>query len=169
VIAITLPPGSYTTIVSGKNYTTGVALAELYDYSPDVNAKLSNISARAFVGGADNVLIGGITIDGGGSASRSAPLILRAIGPSLAEYGITDVLYDPTLALFDSNGTLLALNDDWADDPNQAGQIVASGFTPKNALESAIVALLPAGNYTAIVRGYNGSEGVALFDAYQLP
>ena len=168
-IAITLPPGSYTAIVSGKDYGTGVALAELYDYSPDANAKLSNISARAFVGGADNVLIGGVTIDGNGSTNRSAPLIVRAIGPSLAEFGVTDPLYDPTLALFDGNGTLLALNDDWADDPSQAGQIVASGFAPKSAVESAIVALLPAGNYTAIVRGRNGSEGVALFDAYQLP
>ena len=168
-IAITLPPGSYTTILSGKNSTTGVALAELYDYSPDANAKLSNISARAFVGGGDNVLIGGVTVDGVGSASRSAPLVLRAIGPSLAEYGITDPLYDPTLAVYDSNGTLLAFNDDWSDDPNQAGQIMASGFAPKSALESAIFALLPAGNYTAIVRGWNGTQGVALFDAYQLP
>ena len=169
-IAITLPPGSYTAIVSGKDNTTGVALAELYDCSPDANAKLSNISARAFVGGDDNVLIGGVTIDGAGSASRSAPLMLRAIGPSLAENGITDPLYDPTLAVYDSNGTLLAFNDNWwSDGANEAGQITVSGFAPSNELESAIVVLLPAGNYTAIVRGSNGTTGVALFDAYQLP
>jgi len=167
-IAITLPPGSYTTIVFGKDYTTGVALAELYDYSPDANAKLSNISARAFVGGNDNVLIGGVTIDGAGSASRSAPLMLRAIGPSLAEDGITDPLYNPTLAVYDTNGTLLAFNDDWCSEAN-AGQIAASGFAPKSGLESAIVALLPAGNYTAIVRGWNGTQGIALFDVYELP
>ena len=61
------------------------------------------------------------------------------------------------------------LTNDWSDDPNQAGQIMASGFASKSALESAIFALLPAGNYSAIVRGWNGTQGVALFDAYQLP
>ena len=96
--------------------------------------------------------------------------MLRAIGPSLAENGITDPLYDPTLAVYDSNGTLLAFNDNWwSDGANEAGQITVSGFAPSNELESAIVVLLPAGNYTAIVRGSNGTTGVALFDAYQLP
>ena len=145
-------------------------------------ASIANLSTRVgvdnfshvlidgfIISGSDNVLIGGVTVDGVGSASRSAPLVLRAIGLSLAEYGITDPLYDPTLAVYDSNGTLLAFNDDWSDDPSHAGQIMASGFAPKSALESAIFALLPAANYTAVVRGWNGTQGVALFDAYQLP
>ena len=168
-IGITLPPGSYTAIVSGKDNTTGVALAELYDYSPGVDAKLSNISARAVVEDGDNVLIGGVTIDGDGSPSRSARLILRATGPTLSAYGVTDALSDPTLALYDSNGTLLGFNDDWQESLDQANQISASGFAPTNSLESAMAILLPAGNYTAIVRGYNGAQGVALFDAYQIP
>ncbi|MEY2493211.1 MAG: hypothetical protein QOH24_2162 [Verrucomicrobiota bacterium] len=168
-IGITLPPGSYTAIVSGKDNTEGVALAELYDYSPNVDSQLSNISARALVQGGDNVLIGGVTIDGEGSASRSARLILRAIGPALAAYGVTDTLNDPTLALYDSNGTLLGFNDDWQESLDQANEISASGFAPTNSLESAMAILLPAGNYTAIVRGYNGAQGVALFDAYQVP
>lgn len=168
-IAMTLPPGSYTAIVSGKNNASGVALAELYDYSPNVASSLGNISARALIQTGDDVVIGGITIDGFGTSTRSARLLLRAIGPSLATYGVTGTLADPTLSLYDGNGTLLAFNDDWDQDPDQVAEIESTRLAPDDPSESAIAILLPPGTYTAIVRGNNYTRGIALFDAYQLP
>ena len=117
-----------------------------------------NISTRARVETGDNVLIGGFIVTG----SAAKKVIVRAIGPSLSQHGVGDVLADPTLELHHGNGTLLRSNDNWRDDPIQASQISASGLAPSNNLESAIIATLQPGNYTAIVRGKNSRHGVAL-------
>ncbi len=163
-IAVTLEPGAYTTVVRGKNRSTGVALAELYDYSRDAGSKLANISARALVQTGDNVLIGGLMVVGEGSTK----MILRALGPSLAPYGITNALPDPTLELHDGNGALIGFNNDWRDNAAQAAQIAVSGVAPTNARESAMALTLAAGNYTAIVRGRVNGSGIALFEAYNV-
>ncbi len=160
----TLPAGAYTAIVRGYNNSTGVALVEVYELDT-LSTRLSNISTRGQVGTDQNVLIGGLIING----STSKKLIVRAVGPSLASppFSLSGTLSNPTLELHDSSGNLLASNDDWGNGA-QAAAISASGYQPSNARESAIIATLASGNYTAIVRGVNNSTGIALVDAYDL-
>jgi hypothetical protein len=162
ILRDSLAPGNYTAIVSGVNSTTGVALVEVFDLNAAGTAILANISTRGFVGTGDNVLIGGIIILGGSDQS----VILRAIGPSLATQGVSGVLADPVLELHDGDGNLIATNDNWKSD--QQAEIEGTGIPPTDEAESAIVATLTAGSYTAIVSGKNNSTGVALVEVYQL-
>jgi len=130
-----------------------------------LSSRLSNISTRGQVGTDQSVLIAGLIIEG----STSKKLIIRALGPSLAAppFSLSGTLSNPALELHDSSGNLLASNDDWGSG-TQAAAISSSGFSPPNAKESAIIAILPTGNYTAIIRGVNNSTGIALVDAYDL-
>ena len=125
--------------------------------------RLVNISARGQVGINDQVLIGGFVVNG----SQSKNLIVRAIGPSLTNAGISGALADPTLELHDSNGNTLSTNNDWQSS-SQASQISASGFAPSNPKESAIMATLAQGAYTAIIRGVNSSTGIGMIEVYDL-
>jgi hypothetical protein len=166
-----LPAGNYTAIVRGLNNTTGVALVEAYDLSPDSNSFLGNISTRAFVQTGDNVMIGGFIVQGG----QPKRVIIRAIGPELTQYGVPNALADPTLELHDGTGALIASNNTWLHTiiggiitTNQVRDILDSGHAPSDPRESAIIADLPAGNYTAIVRGVNNTTGVALAEVYDL-
>src|SRR5204863_3041247 len=111
--------GSYTVIESGKNGTTGVGLIELYDLDALANAHLSNISTRGFVQNGANVMIGGFIVSG---ASGSVNLVLRALGLSLAQFGVPNPLADPRLGLYDGNGTLIMWNDNWKDSKQAASQ-----------------------------------------------
>jgi glucose/arabinose dehydrogenase len=166
-ILITLNPGAYTAILSGKNGGVGVGLIEAYDLDAG-SAQLGNLSTRDLVQLDGDVMIGGFIV-GGGSPSASSKVIIRALGPTLAQFGITNPLADPTLELHDPNGALIRANDNWQDDPTQAAAISAANLAPKNSSESAIYAILPAGPYTAIVAGKNRTTGVALVEAYRLP
>jgi hypothetical protein len=148
---------------------TGVGLVEVYDLSGGASSILGNISTRAFVQSGDNVIIGGLIVQG----AQPKRVIIRAIGPELTQYGISNALTNPTLELYDANGALIASNDNWrttiiggiiTNDQTQA--IRNSGHAPEDGRESAIIAELPAGNYTAIVRGLNNTTGVALVEAY---
>ena len=166
-----LPAGNYTAIVRGVNDTMGVALVEAYDLSPDSNSLLGNISTRSFVQTDDNVMIGGFIVQG----NAQKRVILRAIGPELSRFGVPDVLVDPTLELYDGSNTLIASNDNWLHTiiggiitSDQVREIRSSGYAPGDRRESAIIAELPPGNYTAIVRGVNNITGVALVEAYDL-
>jgi hypothetical protein len=123
---------------------------------------LLNSSTRLRVQTGDNVLIGGFIIRGG-----SKKVIVRAIGPSLQNSGVTDALANPTLELHDGTGALIASNDDWVSSP-QKQEISDSTIAPTNDKESAIVATLPDGNYTAIVAGAGGTSGVGLVEVYDL-
>ena len=163
-IIATLMPANYTAILSDLNGNTGIGLVEMYDLDAASDSKLANISTRGFVQTGNEVMIGGF-IFGNGTASEK--VIIRALGPSLT--GISAVLADPSLSLYDSNGALLIFNDNWKDDAVQAAMILATGLAPQNDLESAIVTTLPPGGYTAIVSGKDGSTGVALVEAYHLP
>jgi CSLREA domain-containing protein len=162
-IVATLPANNsaYTAIVRGANNGTGVGLVEAYDLDRTVDSKLANISTRGQVLTGDNVMIAGMIVLGGGTQR----VIVRAIGPSLTVPG---KLEDPTLELRDGNGSLIRANDNWRSD--QEAEIVATGIPPTNDLESALVAMLPAGeaSYTATVRGVNGTTGVALVEIYAL-
>jgi len=166
-----LPPGNYTAIVRGVNSTTGVALVEVYDLSPAASSSLGNISTRSFVQTSDNVMIGGFIVQGTGPKR----VIIRAIGPELAQFGITNPLANPTLELHNQAGALMASNDDWQTTviggivtSSQVSDIQNSGHAPTAASESAIIANLQPGNYTAIVRGVNNTTGVALVEVYDL-
>jgi len=161
---LSLQPGSYTVIESGKNGTSGVGLIELYDVDAGANSHLSNISTRGVVQTGANVMIGGFIVSG---ASGSVNLVVRALGPSLAQFGVPNPLADPRLGLYDGNGTLIMWNDNWKD--SQQAAIQNSGFQPPNNLDSAILVTLPTGNYTAIVSGKNGGTGVGLVEVYRLP
>jgi len=158
----TLAPGKYTAILSGKNSTTGVGLVEIYDRSPNSNSALANISTRGFVDVGSSVMIGGFITDNG-----IRKLIVRALGPTLAQFGVTNVLQDPTLSVRDGNGNQIASNDDWQS--SQQAEIQASGFAPPSPKESAIVIIRPTGNTTAIVSGVGNSTGNALVEVYILP
>lgn len=124
--------------------------------------KLRNLSARGLVGTGENVLIGGFIL--GGNALANNSVLARAIGPSLSPRGVSNPLPDPVLELHNSDGALIARNNDWQD--TQAAQITATGLAPTDPRESAIFATLPQGNFTAIVRGAGSSTGVALVEVY---
>jgi len=170
-IIANLTPGSYTAIVRGINNATGVALVEVYDLSPSLDPILGNISTRSLVQTGDNLMIGGFIVQG----TQSKNVIIRAIGPELSQYGVPNPLADPTLELHNGTGDLIASNDNWqhtiiggiiTDD--QVQNIQNSGHAPGDASESAIIANLPPGNYTAIVRGVSNTTGVALVEVYDL-
>jgi hypothetical protein len=144
------------------NATTGVALVEVYDLDPAVDSKLANISTRGFVQTGDNVMIGGLII----LSENPTKIILRAIGPSLTPLGVTGALVDPILELHNSDGDVIFSNDNWRSD--QEADIIATGLQPTKDKESAIVATLDPGAYTAIVRGLNETTGVALIEVYDL-
>jgi hypothetical protein len=162
-IIATLPQGSYTAIIRGKNNTAGIALGEIYALPQSNDSELINLSARALVLTGDNVLIDGLII--GGKTSKQ--VVLRAIGPALHAHGLSGELHDPMLELYDGNGTLLRRNDNWRDAPNFT-KIQTSGLAPTDSHESAILITLAPGNYTAIVRGVNGTMGIALAEVYIL-
>jgi WD40 repeat protein len=167
-LLVTLSPGAYTAILSGKNGGTGVGLVEVYDLGQGANSRLANISTRGFVDTGDNVMIGGLIV-GGGAGGGTARALVRALGPSVPVAG---ALGDPTLELHDGSGALVASNDNWKTRPDgssQQAEIEATGIQPGNDLESALVRTLPPGSYTAIVRGMNNSTGVGLVETYNLP
>jgi hypothetical protein len=170
-ILMTLSPGAYTAILSGKNGGTGVGLVEVYDLAPAANSQLANISTRGFVDTGDNVMIGGLIV-GGGSMGGNARVLVRAIGPSLSNSGVQGALQDPTLELHDGNGTTTATNDNWKineqTQQSQEAEVRATMLPPSNDLESAIVTTLSPGPYTAIVRGKNHSTGIGLVEVYNL-
>ena len=171
VIIGDLPPGAYTAIVSGANGLTGVGLAEVYDLGDDSSSVLANISTRAFVRTGDDVLIGGVILNG----TQPKKIMLRAIGPELAQRGLAKPLSDPTLELHDETGALIASNDNWTTSviggvitSDQVQEITESGLAPTDPKESAIIATLPPAAYTAIVRGVNDATGFALVEVYDL-
>ena len=170
-IIANLPPGNYTAIVRGVANTTGVGLVEVYDLNSAASSSLSNISTRSFVQTSEHVMIGGFIIQGTGTKK----VIIRAIGPELTQFGITDELANPTLELHNANGGLIATNDNWQTtiiggiiNGDQVSDIQNSGHAPTAATESAIIANLQPGNYTAIVRGVSNTTGVALVEVYDL-
>lgn len=171
-IVATLPASSsgtgYTLVLSGVNNETGIGLVEVFDIDRSVDSQLANVSTRGFVQTGDNAMIGGVIVLGSGSQK----VLVRAIGPSLANANppVASPLADPTLQVFNSNGAIVASNDDWKS--TQKTEIEATGVAPKNDAESAIIATLPGSNsgigYTAVVRGKNNGAGVALVEVYAL-
>jgi len=161
VIVASLAPGSYTAILRSADGAEGNALCELYDLAPG-DSNFHNISTRGEVGTGDDVMIGGFIIGG----TAPAKIMVRAIGPSLAAFGVTGVLPDPVLELHDKDGSLIYQNDNWRAE--QAQQIIDSTIPPTDESESAIIATLAPGGYTAIVHDAGNAQGVALVEVYML-
>lgn len=161
VIVTSLPAGAYTMAVRGVRGTTGVGLVELYDID-STHSRLANISTRGKIETGDNVMIGGFII----GSNEATKVIVRAIGPSLSKSGVAGALEDPVLELYNGNGSLMTRNDDWRT--LQEAVINSTQLPPGDNRESAIVATLQPGNYTAIVRGKNDKTGIGLVEVYNL-
>lgn len=159
VIFTTLARGAYTAVLRGYNDGTGLGLVEVYDTSPGSGTQLGNISTRGFVQSGDNVMIAGLVVQ-----SQNKQVVVRALGPTLTGFGVSNALPDPTLSLYDANGLLLIFNDDWRD--TQESTISSTGLAPRDNLESAIAGTLGPGGYTAVVRGYADATGNALIEVY---
>ena len=132
--------------------------------SPTTASQAINLSTRMFVQTGDNVGIGGFIITG----STLKHVVVRGLGPSLTQFGVSNALPDPVLELHGPGAFFTITNDDWRDDPVQAALIMADGLAPTNDLESAIDATLAPGAYTAIVRGFNNTTGVGVIEVYDL-
>lgn len=163
-ISISLDPGNYTVVLSGKNGASGIGLVEAYDVEQGSAARLLNISTRGQVQTGDNVMIGGVILGG----SDYARVIFRGLGPSVAVNGVPvpGTLADPTLELHDGNGAPLSFNDNWKD--TQQTEIEQSGLAPADDREAAIIGSYAPGQYTVILRGKNDTTGLGLVEAYKL-
>jgi hypothetical protein len=162
-IRIALQPGKYTAVLSGKNNTTGVGLVEVDDISPGVFTELTNVSTRGFVGTAQEVMIGGFITSGGNGVTQ---VLVRGLGPTLTQFGVSGALVDPALTLVDSNGNIVRSNNNWKD--TQQAAVQATGLAPPNDLEAAILATVAVGHYTAILSGNGGGTGIGLLEVYKL-
>ena len=167
-LVTTLAPGNYTAIVSGANNAAGVALVEVYDLSAATpGQKLLNIATRAAAGVNENTLIAGFVVPPG----TSKRVLIRGVGPGLAAFGVTGVLAQPVLALI-SGGTTVAQNTNYTSSPDATLITTSSAqvgaFTLSNN-DSALIATLAPGNYTAQVTGVGGGTGIALIEVYELP
>jgi sugar lactone lactonase YvrE len=146
-----------------STFSSGYEQAQFLAFEP-IPRQLLNVSARGFVDSGDKVVIAGFII--GGSALANNAVVVRGIGPSLPRAGNVTALQDPVLELHDASGAVIAANDNWQD--TQKAQIIATGLAPSDPRESAIFATLPAGNYTAVVRGVNDVAGTALAEVYNV-
>ncbi len=160
-ILVSLAPGAYTAIVSGAGGGTGTGIVAVYEVDhPEV--PLINVSTRGQVLTGNDVMIGGFVIQGSGPQT----VVVRASGPSLANYGIANALANPTLTLVrSSDQAVIATNDNWGSAAN-AAQLQAMGLAPASALESAILISLNPGAYTAIVSGAGGVTGVGTVEVF---
>jgi hypothetical protein len=161
-IIATLAPGNYTAVVRGSGNVGGTAVVDAYDISPNSTAQLANVATRGLVQPGDNLLISGFIVK-----SASVKVVVRAIGPSLAAFGIDNALPDTTLQLRDQNGVVVRENDDWMSD--QKTELESLGLQPSNNLEAALVETIPPGQYTAQVRGKPETTGTGVVEVYFLP
>ena len=167
-IIASLPPAAYTAVLTGKNQTTGIGLLEIYDLDQAAGSELANISTRGFVGGQNNVMIGGFILGGNPPQAGSTRVAIRGLGPSLSQFGLGHLLADPTIELHDANGATLIANDNWTDDPASSALLTANGLAPSNSNESAIFTTLPTGQFTAILAGKSSGTGIGIIEVYNL-
>ncbi|HZZ59311.1 MAG TPA: immunoglobulin domain-containing protein, partial [Opitutaceae bacterium] len=162
-------PGVYSAVVQGANQGTGVALLELYDADTAVSptAQFINLSIRGTVGEGSNVLTGGFSING----TTGETLLIRAVGPTLAQYGVSDALPDPQISVFNSADASLASNVSWGGSSSLSADFSTVGAfsLPPASHDSALVVTLGPGVYTAQVTSASGATGVALLEIYLVP
>lgn len=161
-LLLSVAPGSYTAVLRGRGGSTGIGLIEVYDLDANGTASVVNISTRGFVLTGENVMIGGLIVTG----DNPSTLVLRGIAPSLADFGVPNVLADPLLELHDGNGALIQANNNWRD--TQEAVLQSTGLAPGNDLESAILVPVAPGNYTAVLKGLDSGTGNGLLEVYKL-
>jgi hypothetical protein len=157
-------PTATTTPGPTSTPTPGTTPTPTPSGTPGPASQALNLSTRMRILTGDNVGIGGFIITGTGTKH----VLIRAIGPSLSQFGITNPLADPVLELHGPGAFVTITDDNWKDDPVQRALIEATGLQPTNDFESAIEAQLDPGNYTAIVSGKNNTTGVGLVEIYDL-
>lgn len=160
-IIANLAPGSYTAVVRGVGDTIGTGVVDAYDLSAASSAKLANVATRGLIQPGDKLMIAGFIIQNG-----SVTAVVRAIGPSLSAFGVTNALPDTTLQLRDQNGVIVRENDDWQSD--QKAELEATSLQPSDPLEAAVVVTIPPGQYTAQVRGKPEATGTGVVQVYFL-
>ncbi len=159
--------GAATLQISSETGQGGTGLAELYTL--DGNGRTVNLSTRALVHSGDGVLIGGFVVQG----PAYKRMLVRAVGPGLAQFGVQDVLQDPVLKIY-SGQTVVATVDDWSDEKNApvakaAGDVVGAFSLPQASKDAALFITLPPGAYTVEISGKDNGEGVALLEIYDVP
>lgn len=161
---------AYTVRITGATPTaSGIALAEVYDAgSVSAPVQLANVSTRGFVGTGANALVPGFVIGGTGPLR----LLIRAVGPGLAPFGVTGLLSDPQITIVPlGQETPIASNDNWGGGGALSAAFASAGAfdLPANSRDAALLVWLPPGAYTAIVSGVGGTTGTALVEIYDLP
>jgi hypothetical protein len=159
------PDENYTAIMRGKNGQTGIGIVEVFDLDPNTSSELANISTRGLVELDANVMIAGLIV--APSNGTNLNILVRALGPTLSDFGVQGALADPTLDLVNSSGTVIRSNNDWRD--SQQGEIEATGLAPNHDTESALMESVAPGAYTAIVRGNGRTTGIGLVEVYHIP
>jgi hypothetical protein len=173
-LTTSLGAGSYTAQVSDVTGATGISLVELYDTeNVTASSRLTNVSARAQVGVGGGILITGFVING----NVPKNVLIRAIGPALAGFGVTGVLADPRLDLYRGT-TLVESNDNWGTTTLAGGtgalsttfaQVGAFALASATSRDAVLLVSLAPGTYTAQVSGINATTGVALVEVYEVP
>ena len=164
----TLSVGATTAQVSSLTSGSGLALVEAYDAdSTAPKTRFVNMSARSQVGGATQALTIGFVVTG----NAPETLLIRGIGPTLAQFGVGGLLVDPRLTVFDAAGKAIAQNDDWGGGSSLADAFLKTGaFTlPTNSKDAAMIISVQPGQYTARVEGVGNAAGVALVEIYEVP
>ena len=168
-LVASLTPGAYTVQISGVTNTTGIALAEVYPVQAAANTRLVNLSSRTWVGTGAEQSIAGFVISG----TQPRQLLIRAVGPSLAQFGINNALPNPRLNLVNAQQQSIATNDDWQNSPNAAA--IAQAATKSGAFalgagskDSCILVTLQPGLYTALVSDVADAKGIALVEVYEV-
>ena len=150
--------------IQAQGSGAGVVLVEAYDTGAPTAARLVNVSARNRVGTGDDILIAGFTVSGPGTK----PLLFRAVGPTLAAFGVQGTLADPKLEIYTSTGVKVTENDNWAATLAPTFSAVGAFQLNAGSRDAALVATLEPGSYTAQVRGADGGTGEALIEIYEV-
>jgi hypothetical protein len=158
-IIANLTPGSYTAVVRGTGNTTGTGLVDAFDLSPSSSARLANVATRGLILPGDKLMIAGFIVQYG-----PIDVVVRAIGPSLTGFGISNALPDTTLQLRDQNGVIVLENDDWKS--HQQQELEAIHLQPSHDLEAALITTIQPGQYTAQVRGKGEDSGIGVVEVY---
>jgi Calx-beta domain-containing protein len=159
----------FTLVQEGTPGTPATATVTIIDDDPQGEpppARSLNISTRASVQTGDRILIGGFIVTG----NLTKYVVLRGLGPSLAQAGVppSAVLQDPVIQLHRADGTVVATNDNWKDDPANVFQFQGTPYPPKDDRESLLLATLPGGAYTVFLTGKNQTQGIGLVEVYDV-
>jgi cyclophilin family peptidyl-prolyl cis-trans isomerase len=155
---------NYTAVMRNLPQQSGIGIVEIFDQDSGGEANIKNLSARGTVGTGDNIMIGGFILQGDGTRR----LIVRGVGPTLTQFGVPNALPNPTVRLVNQQGVTITENDNWQANP-EAAEIQSRRLNPDHPDEAAVIATLPAGNFTALLSGVGPQPtGTALVEIYDV-